>query len=178
MADLSTTARPYAKAIFEMAQSSGNLNEWSASLATLAAISVDTRMRSFISDPKITTDQVAEVVLQVAGDQLDDHGRNFVRLLAENHRIQNLPDIAALYEIMKADAEGVVDVEIFSVEPLSDEHRERLGASLRRKLGRDVRMTFGIDKTLLGGALIKAGDLVIDGTVRGRLHKLAGALAD
>ncbi|NNF16499.1 MAG: F0F1 ATP synthase subunit delta [Gammaproteobacteria bacterium] len=178
MADHSTTARPYAKAIFELAQSSGQLGEWSSALQTLATIAQDERMRRFVADPGSTPEQVADLVLEVAGPQLDEHGRNFVRLLAENQRIPALTDIAALYEVLKTAAEGAVEVQVTSVEELSDAHRERLGESLRRKLGREVRMSFDIDKSLLGGALIKAGDMVIDGTVRGRLQKLTVALAD
>ena len=178
MADLSTIARPYAKAVFELANSAGKLDSWSELLNTLANIAADEDMQSFISSPKITPAQVAEVVIGVAGSVVDDKGKNLVKLLAENGRIAVLPDIAARFELLKIDAENSVDVEVTSVEPMSDAHKAELSESLRRKLGREVRMTYGTDPSLLGGALIKAGDLIIDGTVRARLEKMAGALAD
>lgn len=178
MADLSTIARPYAKAVFELASSAGALDAWSEMLELLAAISVDDHMQSFASNPKYTSDQVSDLILGVAGDKLTDQGKNIVKLLAENHRVNTLPDIAALFEMFKAEAEGTVDVEVKSVEPLTEQHKQELGASLRKKLGRDVRMTFELDSTLIGGALITAGDLVIDGTVRGRLEKLSASLGD
>lgn len=178
MADLSTIARPYAKAVFELANSENRLNNWSDMLNTLANIAADADMNRFIASPRVTAAQVAEVMTGVAGSALTDAGSNLVKLLAENDRIAALPDIAARYELLKIDAENSVDVEVTSVEPMSDEHKKALGESLRRKLGRDVRMTYSTDPTLLGGALIKAGDLIIDGTVRGRLEKMAGVLAD
>jgi len=178
VADLSTIARPYAKAVFELANSENQLNNWSDMLNTLANIAADSDMNRFIASPRVTAAQLAEVMTDVAGSALTDAGSNLVKLLAENDRIAALPDIAARYELLKIDAENSVDVEVTSVEPMSDEHKKALGESLRRKLGRDVRMTYSTDPALLGGALIKAGDLIIDGTIRGRLEKMAGALAD
>lgn len=178
MADLSTIARPYARAVFEMAQGSSSLADWSAMLNTLSIIADDSNMQAFVSNPKITPEQAGEMVVDVAGSALNDAGKNLVHLLAENRRLAALPDITVQFEMLKSEAEGTVDVEVTSVEPLTDEHKEKLAASLRTKLGRDVRMSFAQDATLLGGALIKAGDLIIDGTVRGRLDKMAGALAD
>ncbi|MEM7082804.1 MAG: F0F1 ATP synthase subunit delta [Pseudomonadota bacterium] len=178
MADLSTIARPYAKAVFELALNGGKLDRWSEMLNTLATIAADADMTSFIANPKATARQVADTVADVAGGGLDEAGINLIKLLAENGRVSALPDIAAQFELLKIDAENSVDVEVTSVEPMSDDHKSRLGESLRRKLGRDVRMTFNTDPALLGGALIKAGDLIIDGTVRGRLDKMAGNLAD
>lgn len=177
MADLSTIARPYAKAVFELASSEGKLDGWSDMLTTLATIAADDDMQSFISSPKVTPAQIAEVVVGVAGSELNDEGKNLAKLLAENGRMPALPDIAAQYELLKIEAEKAVDVQVTSVEPMSEELKSRLGESLRRKLGREVRMTFDTDPSLLGGALIRAGDLIIDGTVRGRLDKMAGALA-
>ncbi len=178
MADLSTIARPYAKAVFELANSEGQLEGWSEMLNTLANIAADADMNSFIASPKVNAAQVAEVLTDVAGSVVNDSGKNLVKLLAENGRVAALTDIAAQYELLKIDAENSVDVEVTSVEPMSVEHKKSLGESLRKKLGREVRMTFDTDPELLGGALIKAGDLIIDGTVRGRLQKMAGTLAD
>ncbi len=178
MAELTTLARPYAKAAFEFAKEHSALDAWSNALGFLAQVVDNPSVQQMISSPSTTDGELLTMFEAVAGDQLNDHSTNFLKLLIENNRLEVLPDIAALYEVMKSDAEGAVDVDVTSVEPVSDEYKERLAESLRKKLGRDVRMHFSIDESLIGGALIRAGDLVIDGTVRGRLDQLTGALAD
>lgn len=178
MADLTTVARPYAKALFDLARRQGSLERWSQTLGTLAEIAGDEAMHALVQNPKVSDEEVINLINSVAGERFDDSARNLVRLLADNDRLPALPDIAALFEVMKAESEGAIDVDVFSPHPVSDSYKHSLSESLRRKLGRDVRMNFSIDESLIGGALIKAGDLVIDGTVRGRLNKLSGALAN
>jgi F-type H+-transporting ATPase subunit delta len=178
MAELTTLARPYAKAAFEYAQEHNSLDSWSSTLNFLAQVVDNATVQQMIGSPSTSDEQMLAMFQAVAGDQLNEHTTNFLRLLSENDRVGLLPDISALFEMMKADAEGTVDVNVTSVEPVSDEYRQRLGEVLRKRLGREVRLNFSIDKTLIGGALIRAGDLVIDGTVRARLNQLTGALAD
>ena len=178
MAELTTLARPYAKAVFELARDSGKLDAWSEALGFLGAVVENDSVQAMIASPNVEEKDLLAMFEAAAGDRLDDERRNLLRLLIENGRVTALPDVAALYEVMKAEAEGAVDVEVTSVEPVSEDYRQRIGEALKRKLGRDVRLNFSIDESLIGGALIRAGDLVIDGTVRGRLDKLAGALAD
>ncbi|MFK7888688.1 MAG: F0F1 ATP synthase subunit delta [Gammaproteobacteria bacterium] len=178
MAELTTLARPYAKAAFEFAKENGALDAWSGALGFLAQVVVNPSVERMIDDPAIDDGELLKMFDVVAGDKLSEHSTNFLRLLIENGRLNTLPDVAALFEIMKAEAEGAVDVDVTSVEPVSDDYKQRLTESLKRKLGRDVRLHFSIDESLIGGALIRAGDLVIDGTVRGRLQQLTGALAD
>ncbi len=178
MAELTTLARPYAKAAFEFAQEHTALDAWSNALGFLAQVVDNSSVQQMINSPSTSDGELLKMFEVVAGDQLNDHSTNFLRLLIENNRLEVLPDIAALFETMKSDAEGAVDVNVTSVEPVSDDYKQRLAESLRKKLGRDVRMHFSIDESLIGGALIRAGDLVIDGTVRGRLNQLSGALAD
>lgn len=178
MAELTTLARPYAKAVFELARESGALDAWSNTLGFLAQVVSDERVDTLIASPKFSDERLLEMFEAIAGDRLDAHSRNLLRLMIENDRLTALPAVAAVYEEFKTEAENAVDVDVTSVEPVSDDYKQRITDALRKKLGRDVRLHFAIDKTLIGGALIKAGDLVIDGTVRGRLNKLAGALAD
>ena len=121
----------------------------------------------------MTPAQLAEIVTGVVGAGLDEHSRNFVSLLAANRRLGFLPEIAALFEQMKADVENVVDVEVVSATALSSEQESRYAAALQKKLGRSVRLHTKVDRTLLGGAVLKAGDLVIDGSIKGRLERLA-----
>ncbi len=119
---------------------------------------------------------LADLLIDICGEQADTLGRNFLRVLAENGRIGCLPDIRLEYERLRAEAENIVDVEISSAVPLSDEQREKYAEARRKRLGKTVRLHCEVDETLLGGAVIRAGDLVIDGSLRGRLDRLAGAV--
>ena len=173
MAERTTTARPYAKAIFALARKANTLPATSASLARAAEVIADPRVHALLGSPHVTPAQLAEFVTGVVGTGLDEYGRNFVSLLAQNRRLGFLPEIAALFEKMKADVENAVDVEVISATALSSDQESRYAAALQKKLGRTVRLHTKVDGTLLGGAVLKAGDLVIDGSIKGRLERLA-----
>lgn len=177
MAENSTLARPYAQAAFEVAAKSGNFESWSKMLELLAQVVRDERVRPLLSSPKLTDDKRVEMLSTIAGDHLSAEGKNMVNVLAHYGRLTVLPEIAARFEELRAEAEGVLDVEVTSHTPLDAEYQARLSASLKQRLGRDVRLHLDTDESLLGGAIIRAGDLVVDGSVRGRLEKLAGVLA-
>jgi F-type H+-transporting ATPase subunit delta len=117
------------------------------------------------------------VFLDVCGEHIDDQARNLVRVLAENRRLDVLPAIAALYERLRAEAEGAVEAELISAVPVKDAHRDKIAQALGRRLGREVKLTCTEDKSLLGGAVLRAGDLVIDGSVKGKLARLAGTMS-
>jgi F-type H+-transporting ATPase subunit delta len=176
MAERTTTARPYAKAIFALARKGNKLAETSAGLIRSAEVVADPRVRALLGSPHVSAAQLAELVNGVAGDSLDENGRNFVSLLAQNRRLGFLPEIAALYEQMKAEVENAVDVEVTAASPLSADQESRYAAALQKKLGRSVRLRTKVDGSLLGGAVLKAGDLVIDGSIKGRLERLATEL--
>jgi F-type H+-transporting ATPase subunit delta len=176
MAERTTTARPYAKAIFALARQGNKLAATSAGLIRSAEVVVDPRVHALLGSPHVTAAQLAELVNGVAGDTLDENGRNFVSLLAQNRRLGFLPEIAALYEQMKAEVENAVDVEVTAASPLSADQESRYAAALQKKLGRSVRLRTKVDGSLLGGAVLKAGDLVIDGSIKGRLERLATEL--
>ncbi len=177
MAELTTIARPYAQAAFELAFKAGSLDKWSDMLGVLAQVAGDSRVRSLLHDPKVSEQQRVDFFLSVAGDGLDEQGGNLVRVLAHYDRLAVLPQIAEIFEKLKADAENAVDVSFTSVTEVDEAYKGQLAQALKTKLGRDVRLHFDTDASLLGGAVIRAGDMVIDGSVKARLEKLAGALA-
>jgi F-type H+-transporting ATPase subunit delta len=176
MAELSTLARPYAKAAFEFARSRGELTNWSAQLATVATVIQDPSVGAVLDDPAKTSQQLASTIGELCGDAVNDEGRNFVAILAENKRLALLPEIRSLFEQYKANQEKTVQVQVHSAFALADETQQKLADVLTRKLEREVKVDTAVDEALLGGVLIRAGDLVIDGSVRGRLNKLAEAM--
>lgn len=178
MADKSTIARPYAKAAFEQARERGRLGPWSEALRTAAAVIGDPRVAALVGNPRVTAAELAGLVSGIAGPQLDEEGRNFVRTLADNHRLVVLPEIATLFDELKAEAEGVIDVVVTSAAPLEDAQRGKLTEALERRLKRSVRLQCATDPALIGGAVLRAGDLVIDGSLRGKLERIAYTLTD
>jgi F-type H+-transporting ATPase subunit delta len=177
MAETITVARPYAQAAFNYAADQQKLREWSDMLALLAGISSDAAMASLIDSPHLTEKQLADLILDVCGERLSDKGANFVRVLAANRRLELLPDIAALFEIQRQETEGTIKAELVSAYPATDEQQARIIESLRRRLGKKIELSCSTDAGLLGGAIIRAGDLVIDGSVRGKLERLGSALS-
>ncbi|VAX11033.1 ATP synthase delta chain [hydrothermal vent metagenome] len=176
MAEKSTIARPYAQAAFDLAKDKNDLKSWSEMLALAAMIVSDEQVHRLIGNPEVSKDDLVELILNVAGEGLDTVGRNFIRVLSGNGRLNVLPEIALLYEQHRAEAERYVDAEVISAFPLSDAQQQTLVDSLKNKLGRDVRLTASTDETLIGGAIVRAGDLVIDGSITGHLNKLAQTL--
>ncbi|MGB5260746.1 MAG: F0F1 ATP synthase subunit delta [Gammaproteobacteria bacterium] len=177
MAEALTIARPYAQAAFKFASEQGMLKEWSEMLGLLAAIAGDSGMQQVIDSPHLTEQQLADLFIQVGGERLNDKCANFVRVLAANRRLDLLTEIAALFEVQRSEAEGLVQAEMVSAFPATEAQQAEVIASLRRRLGREVLLTCSTDASLLGGAIIRAGDLVIDGSVRGKLDRLGTALS-
>ncbi len=176
MAELLTVARPYAKAAFQYADENGALADWSQMLGFAAAVSEDETVQELLQNPKVTTEQKSKAFGAICGDKVNDAMQNFIALLAQNHRLEVLPEIVTLFEELKSQKEHSVDVELVSAFPLNDEQTNKLVASLKQKLGREINVASSLDQSLLGGVIIKAGDLVIDGSVRGKLAKLAEKL--
>jgi F-type H+-transporting ATPase subunit delta len=173
MADRLTVARPYARAAFAHAQADGRLAQWSTALGRAAAAVGDARVRALFGSPKTTSSQLAELIAGVAGSELDDKARNFIRLVAENKRLAFLPEISQVFEGLKADSERVVDVSITSAAPMGEGEKAKLVAALEKRFDRKVRVQSDVDAALIGGAVVRAGDLTIDGSVRARLARLA-----
>jgi F-type H+-transporting ATPase subunit delta len=177
MAEKSTVARPYAQAVFALASKQGKLPQWSATLRLLALVMGDPRMQQLSGNPRVTEAKIAGLIEEICGDQLDKHGRALVALLIRNRRLPVLPEIAALYGIYRAEAEKMVEAEVVSAFPMSKDQEQALTAALKKRLGREVKLTCRTDQSLIGGAVIRAGDLVIDGSVTGQLHRLTSAVA-
>ena len=176
MAELSTLARPYAKAAFEFAADAGDLQGWSKSLATAGAVAQQPTVIKLLSSPSSTAQQQAAAVTEICGDDLSPTGQNFIAILSENRRLQLLPQISHQFEIMKANREKAVDVDVVAAQEMDADQQQKLSDALSAKLERKVNMQVSLDKSLLGGAVIRAGDTVIDGSIRGRLTKLAESL--
>ena len=177
MADLSTVARPYARAIFEHAQDENALDDWAGRLAFWAAVASNDEMTARLDDPALTASDQAGMFEAVVADGLDDAGRNFIRLLAQNDRLQAIPDIFLMFEELRGRAQGEIEATVTSAFPLDDAQKTKLSDALSKRLGRTVRLVTEIDRDLIGGAIIRAGDLVIDGSLRGRAEKMQHALA-
>ena len=176
MAELTTLARPYAKAAFEYAQAHQQLTNWSAMLGLAAAVAQDATMQRVLKAPRLTTTEKATTFIEVCGDKFDAQVRNFLSIVSENNRMELLPEIADMFELYKAEQEKSVDVDVTSAFALNDEQQDKLAKVLSARLGREVRLHAAEDASLIGGVVIRAGDLVIDGSVRGKLAKLAEAL--
>ena len=172
----STIARPYAEAIFSRASDSNKLDQWSDTLGLLAAIVVDEKVAAAISNPKFESKQSVSLIQDICGKHLEDEGKNLVRLLVRNGRLSTLPAIASLYEGLKNESQGNLDVQVVSAYEVTEAQESSLATALKKRLGREIRMTSEIDRDLIGGVIIRAGDLVIDGSVQGRLQKLATEL--
>lgn len=173
MAELSTLARPYAKAAFEYALEAGDLQGWSDSLGTASSVAKQSTVDQLLSSPSSTSAEQAAALMGICGESLNSAGKNFICILSENRRLKLLPQIAHQFEIMKANQERAIEVDVASAQPLDEEQQEKLTEALSKKLERKVNMQVSLDKSLLGGAVIRAGDTVIDGSIRGRLTKLA-----
>ena len=178
MAERATIARPYAKAAFEYARDAGAFASWSQGLKTAAEIVADPRVADLSKSPQYSTADLANLVTGVAGTTLDAGMQNFVRVLAENHRLLLLPQIAAHYEELRSEVENTIDVDVVSAVALSADQQYKLSQALSTRLKRKVRMHTSVDADLLGGAVVRAGDLVIDGSLKGRLQRLATDLTN
>ena len=173
MADRLTIARPYARAAFEEARADRHLGPWAQALHVGAAVVRDVRVQSLLGNPRVTPSELAQLVIDIAAGDLGAHGENFVRTLAANRRLAYLPEIAELFEVMKDAEEGIADVTVTSASELGEGERRKLAAALERRLKRRVRAHYETDPALIGGAVLRAGDLVIDGSLRARLDRIA-----
>jgi F-type H+-transporting ATPase subunit delta len=176
VAERATIARPYAKAAFEYARDTKSFAEWSQGLRAAAEIVADPRLAALTKDPQWSQADLVSIITDVAGNKLNPGMQNFVRVLAENHRLLLLPEITAHYEELRSQVENTVDVEVISAIALNAAQQDKLATALSTRLKRKVRMQNSVDASLLGGAVLRAGDLVIDGSLKGRLQRLATEL--
>ncbi len=175
MAEKATIARPYARAAFAYAQKSNALAAWSDALTSAGAIVGDSRVKKLIGNPKVAPAQLLDFISEVSG-KANTNVRNFLDELVRNRRLALLPEVAAMFEAMRNEVENVADVKVTSAVALTDAQRQRLSDSLKKRLKKEVRLNCDVDANLIGGAVIRSGDLVIDGSLRTRLQGLATAM--
>lgn len=173
-----TAARPYSQAVFEQAQEEENLGKWADMLNVISMVISDPQMQAVLENPRLNAELLADFVLDICGSNLTDEGGNFVRVLANAGRLSLAPHIYTLYEQRRTEAEGVVEVEVISAYPLEDAEKNRLSDAMAGRFGKKINVTTRIDKSLIGGTVIRAGDSVIDASVRGRLKQLGSELAE
>jgi F-type H+-transporting ATPase subunit delta len=174
MADKLTIARPYARAAFEQAQGEERLGQWSDSLKAAAEVVKDRRVQGLLGNPRVTPEELAQLLIGIADPaRLGEHGGNFVRTLADNRRLAFLPEISAQFETLKDEAQGVADVAVSSAATLDEAQQKKLAAALEKRLKRKVRLHTQVVPELIGGAVLRSGDLVIDGSLSTRLERIA-----
>lgn len=177
MADIPTLARPYAKAVFELARDSGKFKDWSATLSAIAQAVSSKEVAPWLGHPALTKADLAAVLTKAFGGSLGPQGLGLVRLLVENGRLTVAPAIAEQYEALRAAAEARADVEIITAAPVGPSQQQSLLQAVGKRLGREVSVDWKTDESLIAGAVIRAGDLVIDGSVKSELARLQTALS-
>jgi F-type H+-transporting ATPase subunit delta len=175
MAEAITIARPYAAAVFALAQEKGDLQTWSNQLQVVAQCAEAAEVQAILTNPSVSDEQAVNLLGDVVGE-LSADARNFLMLLAENNRLLLLPEIATLFEQLRAEAEQMLTAEVVTARALTDEQKTKIAAALKNRLGKEITLTEQVDESLLGGAIIRAGDLVIDGSALGKLNRLASAI--
>ena len=176
MSDFTTAARPYANAVYDTANENNALDSWGDALANLANVISDSQMSKLLDNPELGKLQKGELLIQVLGDKLTDQQQNLVKLMAENARLKLMPDVLEQFEVARAKAENKIDAVVISAFELTAEQSSELVNTLKNKLGCDVTLTATIDKSLIGGVIIKAGDTIIDASMKSQLDSLALSL--
>jgi F-type H+-transporting ATPase subunit delta len=177
MSQAITTARPYAQAAFDVALGASDLKGWSAAILSLADAVNHPDVQAIITSPRVAKAKVEGLMLGLLGEKANAQLRYFVRVLVEKRRLPELPEISAIFETLRADAEKTASVVVESAFELSAAQQDKIISSMKKRLGRDIKLACSINKDLLGGVVIRAGDKVIDGSARTRLGEMATALA-
>jgi F-type H+-transporting ATPase subunit delta len=176
MSDFTTAARPYAKAVYDIASQTGALVSWNDALTNLGKVVNDVQIRELLGSPQMGRQQKGELIIQVMGDNLDEQQQNLVRLMAENGRLTLMSDVLEQFEVARAKAENKVDAEVISAFELTAAQTDELVKTLKNKLGCDITLTTTVDESLIGGVVIKAGDTIIDASMKSQLDSLALSL--
>jgi len=171
-------ARPYAQALFGLAQEEGKLAEWDKQLHLLAGVCSDPAVAELAKNPRVSADQLSTLIIEVCGKKLNQGGKNLVRLLVKNDRVLDMKDIADAFAARKAEAEKVIAAKMVTASSIDKNQQQQFEKVLEKKLGRTVNLDFEVDEELIGGAVIRAGDWVIDGSVKAQLEQLVGALGN
>lgn len=176
MAEKRTVARPYAQAVFALAQEQGELQSWSAMITLLGSAAGDPQLASMLENPEQEPTKLVDLLKAICGDAMPASGDNMLMLLAENERLALLPEIAELFEEERAEVEKSLHARVVSATTMSDAQQQKIIDALAKRLGKEVTLSQEIDESLIGGAIIYAGDMVIDGSITNRLEKLTNSL--
>ncbi len=176
MSELATMARPYASAVFKRAAETSQTAKWSEQLAFMSAVVDDTTMSALVKNPKVKKEKLSELLLDISQGHVDSEGSNFLKLLLQNNRLGLLPYIASQFEELKAENEGYIEVDVFTAFAFTKEAQNKFAASLEKTFSKKVHMNVALDKSLIGGVLVRAGDRVIDGSIKGQLQNLQKSL--
>ena len=176
MSELTTAARPYARAVFEMADESKDLAKWSETLAFMGAVVANEDVQTLLASPKMAKQAGADAFIKLCDKKLDDRAQNLVKMLPENNRLSLLPEMSVIYEALKDEAEGSIEALVTAAKKLTKAEETSIATALRKRLGCDVKLKVSVDESLLGGAIIRAGDLVMDGSLKGRLNKMTNVM--
>ncbi|MFM7481552.1 MAG: F0F1 ATP synthase subunit delta [Candidatus Methylopumilus sp.] len=176
MAEISTIARPYAVAAFNLAKEKKALQEWSEMLEFLAQVSQDERMHTFINDSKVSDEDREKSLIEISAKRFNQYGENLIKLLIEYKRLNLLPEISAAFEALKATDEGTLEAEIIVASKPTDKEVDSLVKSLEKKFNKKIDAKVTIDEAIMGGTKVIVGDTVIDASVREQLKNLAYAL--
>ena len=172
-------ARPYARAIFEIALETGEFQQWSDLLAAMVAVTEDKQIAAVIESPKLSREEIGQIIVEACETvvKLTDKTKNLINILTYYNRLGVIADIKAFYEELRAEQEKTLGVTVTSAFKISQAQQQTLVTALKQKLEREITLECEVDETLLGGAILRAGDLVIDGSVTGKLKKLASQLS-
>lgn len=176
MAELTTLARPYAKAVFDAAKEQNAIDAWGQALALISSLAADGAVKNILANPGLSEERKAELFFDIAEEQTPEALRNFLLILAESKRLALLPEISALFDLYRADLERTLNMKVSTAFEMTEKEQQQLAEALSRKLERKVALETAVDRSLIGGVVVNTGDLVIDASVRGKLAKMANAL--
>lgn len=176
MSEQISLARPYAKAIFELARDSGDYSLWSDQLAFLATVAADPAMKEIIQNPEVTEQQLTDLILDVGKDQLNEQTQNLVKLLVHNDRLAAAEDINQQFLVLRDQAEQVIEAQLITASEVDDAQKQSIETALSGRLGKRIKLETSVDESLIGGAVVRAGDWVVDGSVKAQLQDLVGAI--
>jgi F-type H+-transporting ATPase subunit delta len=176
MSEQISLARPYAKAIFEIARDSGDYSLWSDQLEFLAMVAADPAMKEIIQNPEITEQRLTDLILDVGKDQFNEHTQNLVKLLVHNDRLAAAEDINQQFLVLRDEAEQVIEAQLITASEVDDAQKQSIETALSGRLGKKIKLETAVDESLIGGAVVRAGDWVVDGSVKAQLQDLVGAI--
>ncbi len=177
MAELATIARPYANAAFDIAKQEQTLDQWSRMLSVVDNVTRNETVAALLNSPDLPASAKAYRLGEVCGDELDDRGKKFLQALADHDRLPLVTEIREQFEALRAEEERSLDVEVVSAFALSEAQTAQLARALNARFEKEISIATSVDRTLIGGAVVRAGDVVIDGSLRGKLNKLAETLS-